>query len=317
MRNLRRVPIVTITIALMTTIIYILDTLNHEEMWARLSADWTLLYHQPWRLISSPFLHHNFFHFIGNLLFLILFGWQIENSYGRLIVSGVFFGGLVTGHFMSITVAHDWIVGISVGVAGLFGFSLIANRQRPWWKTLTHNALHAVYFVGLVVPLIPFFADQIGYRVSHFSHLGGILYGLAFGVAYILSPTGSWRRWAVTAVPFLLIASIFYSPWQPEWQLVKRQPVLVTQKANCQLKSPDQAVYVSAPITFVNSSPKPIGVYWLDYEGKPQYKLLVMPGHTGDQNSFIGHPFCIVDTDKIEAIQAVTVTEPNQIFTIR
>lgn len=319
MLNARKIPFVTLTIALLTTIVEVLTLINRDAMWANLSADWTLLYaqHQPWRIVTSPFLHHNLLHFFDNLVFLCLFGWQIEPVHGRVKTVGIFLGAMMTSHVMSITFTHDWIVGISGGVCGLFGFSLIANRRTPWWTTLTHRPLHTLYLANLIAPLIPFFANLGGFRTSHMSHLGGILYGLAFGVIFLLMPRDSRWRWAIIALPFLLFASQFYSPWQIEWRLVMKPPILVTPNIDCRIRSAEQAVYVPAQITFVNATAKPVAVYWLDYEGKPQYKLLIMPSDTGGQNSFIGHPFCIVDTDNMEALQTVTVAEPGQIITIR
>ena len=313
----RKVPFVTLILALLITIIQVLSFFIRDAVWANLSADWALLYHQPWRIVTSPFLHHNLLQFFNNLLFLCLFGWQIEPVHGRVKTLSIFLGAMVTSHVMSITFTHDWIVGISGGVCGLFGFSLIANRRIPWWTTLTHRPLHAIFLASLITPLIPFFADRQGFRTSHMSHLAGILYGAAFGITFLLMPHNTWWRRAVIVLPFVLFASLFYSPWQIEWRLVRKSPILLTANADCRLRSVQQDVYVPAPITFVNTSTKWIAVYWLDYEGKAEYKLLLKPGDAGEQNSFIGHPFCIVDTDHIEALQAVTVAEPEQIITIR
>lgn len=315
----RKLPFVILTLALLITIVQVLSFFDRDVVWANLSADWALLYqrHQPWRIVTSPFIHHNLLHFFGNLFFLCLFGWQIEPIYGKVKTLSIFFGAMVTGQVLSITVAHDWTVGISNGVCGLFGFSLIANRRHPWWMTLTHRPLHAIYLFSLAVPVLPFFSHMMGFRTSHMSHLGGILYGLAFGVLFLLMPQDSRWRGAMIALPFLLIASQVYSPWQVEWRLIMRQPKLLTASANCQLRSPEQSVYTPAPITFVNASTKSIGIYWLDYEGKAEYKLWLRPGDSEEHYSFVGHPFCIVDVDNGEALQSITVTDPEQIITFR
>jgi membrane associated rhomboid family serine protease len=317
MLNFRRVPFVTIIIALLTTAIYLLSLLNRDAMWANLSADWTLLYRQPWRIVTSPFLHHDFFQFLNNLVFLCLFGWQIEPRFGAIKTLGIFLGALVTSHVLTITFTHDWIVGISLGICGLFGFSLIANRRAPFWTTLTHRPLHALYLVTLITPLIPFVANMLDFRVSHMSHLGGILYGVAFGVVFLLLPHHTRWRGAIIALPFLLFASQFYSPWQMEWRIVKKPPILVTSTADCRLRSMEQEVYTLALITFENHSTKQIALYWLDYEGKPEFYFWLGSGDSREQQTFIGHPWCIVAIDSGEALQAVRVTETQHIITIR
>ncbi len=149
---------------------------------------WPLLYDQPWRLVTSLLLHHDLPHLAGNLIFLLLFGWGLERTRGARRIASVFPGAVVTGHVISVTFAHDWIVGISGGVAGLFGYSLIASRRSPWWTTLTHQPLNAVYFLALTAPLLPALAEIFPYRFAHLKHLGGLLDGLAAGTALLSAP---------------------------------------------------------------------------------------------------------------------------------
>jgi len=57
-------------------------------------------------------------------------------------------------------------------------------------------------------------------------------------------------------------------------------------------------------------------VYWLDYDGNPQFVLWLGPSDSAKENAFVGHPFCIVDRDTEEALQVVIVTEPEQTIII-
>jgi membrane associated rhomboid family serine protease len=320
MRTRRMVPFVTLTLVLLITIIQIFRSIGgsyDEFVLTNLNViSWELLYNQPWRILTSPFLHQNLLHFLENLLFLLLFGRNIEQTHGPAYLLGAFFGALVTGHVIYINGMHDWLIGISGGVCGLFGFSLIANHRTPWWTTLTRRPLHVLYIANLLWAVILDSTHWLPYRVAHLDHLVGILYGMAFGGAFLLAPRGARWRWAVIALPLVLFTSLFYSPWQVEWRLVKRPPILVTTEADCQLRSPEQNVYVAAHIRFVNTSTKSVAAYWLDYRGKARYELWLRPGDSGEQNSFVGHPFCIVAVDSGEALQAVTVTEPGQIIII-
>jgi len=321
MRTHRTVPFATLTLALFTTVIEIFRlTGGHyfDVVLANLDVvTWPEFYNQPWRVVTSPFTHRDIMAYFVNLAFLLLFGWEIERKHGWTIFLGVFFGALVSAYVIWTNLAHDWIWGISGGVCGLFGFSLIANGRTPWWMTLTHFPLHVLYIANLVWAVIIDVTNLIPYRVAHLDHLMGVLYGMAFGNAFLLTPGISRWRWVVGALPLMLFASLFYSPWQVEWRLVKRPPMLLTTNANCQLRSPEQKIYIPAPIRFVNASTKSVAVYWLDYEGKARYQLWLRPGGSDALNSFVGHPFCIIDIDSGEALQAAIVTEPEQIFTIR
>lgn len=321
MRARRTVPLVTITLALVITSIQLFRSIGgsyDEFVLASLHhGSWELFYSQPWRVLTSPFIHQNILHFLENLFFLLLFGWQIERTQGRTILLGVFFGAIVTGYVIYLTFMHEGIIGTSGGICGLFGFSLIANRRIPWWTTLTHRPLHILYVANLLWAVIVDVTDWVPYNVAHLNHVVGILYGAAFGIAFLLRPRGTPWRSAVIALPFLLFASLLYSPWQIEWRLVKRPPILVTANADCQLRLDKQGTYPTANITFVNASSKPIAVYWFDDEGKPQYWFWLNAGESRDYYTYIGHPWCIVDIDSGEALQALIATKPEQIITIR
>lgn len=317
----RTVPFVTLGLALIITLIQIFRSIGGSYNEFVLTyfdvSSWKLLYIQPWRILTSPFIHQNILHSLENLFFLLLFGRQIEQTYGRAMLLGVFFGALVTGYVVWINVMHNWIWGISGGVCGLFGFSLIANRRTPWWTTLTRRPLHILYLANLLWAVIVDVANLVPYQVAHLNHLVGILYGAAFGSAFLLVPQGARWRGSVIALPLVLFASLFYSPWQIEWRLVKRSPTLLTANADCQLHSAKQDVYVPASITFVNSSTKSTALYWLDYQGVAEYYFWLRPRGSHVQQTFIGHPWCIVDIDSGEALQAIIVTESEQTITIR
>jgi len=316
MRSSRNLPFVTITIALVITVIQILRSLGgrYDEFvlnnldW----VNWEVFYAQPWRMLTSPLIHHDTFQFLNNLLVLCLFGWLVERKHGAVKTLLIFWGALVTSHFLCITFTHDWIWGISLGVCGLFGFSLIDNRRTPWWTTLTHRPLHAYYSVSLLAPLIPFVSNTLGFRVSHMSHFGGILYGLVFGIVFVLLPRDTKWRWAVIGLPLVLFASQFYSPWQLEWRLVKRPLTLVTSSVDCGIKSIEPEVYTPGHLTVKNESAKKIALYWIDYEGKPQAYFWLKPNSSDEYDLYVGHRWCIVDADSRKAIQTFIVTEEDQ-----
>lgn len=174
-----------------------------------------------------------------------------------------------------------------------------------------------IFLGALATPLIPFVADMQNFRVSHMSYLGGIPYGMSFGVNFLRMPQDSRWCWAIIALPFLLFASQFDSPWQMEWRIAKKPPILVTSNADCRLKSMEQQVYTPALITFINAPARDIALYWLDDEGKPEFYFRFKSGDSREQQTFIGHPWCIFAIDSGQALQAVMVTETQQSSTVR
>lgn len=321
MQRLRPIPYATLALALLISIIQI-SRMNGESYNEFLQANlnvlsWSNLYSQPWRILTSPFLHQNLLHYLENLVFLLLFGWQIERKYGSGMMLGVFFGALVTGYVIWINLMHNWIIGISGGVCGLFGFSLVANRLTPWWKTLTHRPLHILYTANLLFAVFSDITNLVPFQVAHLNHVVGILFGAAFAGVFLVASRRLWSRLVVVALPVVIFASQMYSPWQVEWRMIQRQPLVVANNEVCQLRSIEQDTYTPAPIRFVNTSSQSVAVYWLDYEGEAQLHFWLKPGASKDYNSFIDHPWCIVDIESKKALQATIVTESEQTIIIR
>lgn len=148
------------------------------------------------------------------------------------------------------------------------------------------------------------------------SHLGGILYGLAFGVAFLLLPRVAQWRWAVSALPFMLFVSQFYSPWQLEWRLVNSISSRVTSNAECQMPSIEPEVYRPVDITVVNASTRRIALFWINYDGNPEAYFWLRPGSSDEYNLFMDHRWCIVDADTGKLLEVV-ILKQRQTITIR
>lgn len=322
MNQPRTIPYATLTLALIITVIQVFRMLGgiyEQFVLTNLHiANWEWFYTQPWRMVTSSFMHqHNILHYLGNLVTLCLFGWQIERWLGRPILFITFFGAMVTAYVVWVNVMDGFLIGISGGVCGLFGLSLIANRRTPWWTTLTQPPLHLFYLLFLAAPLFPFFANLVDFKVAHLAHLIGILYGMLVGFAFLLMPHRLRWRGVAVALPVLLFASQFYSPWQIEWQLVQKQKSLLVENPDCRLQSIEQEIDMPSLVDVVNERAGPVAVFWLDYEGNPEFILWLGKNETTGMNSWIGHPFCIIDIDSGMSVATAMVTEPEQTITIR
>ncbi|HUI05405.1 MAG TPA: hypothetical protein VL486_00205 [Verrucomicrobiae bacterium] len=52
---------------------------------------------------------------------------------------------------------------------------------------------------------------------------------------------------------------------------------------------------VPTAIVFVNRSPGVRRVYWLNFKGERQLYLTLKPGESGDQKTYLGHPWVVTD----------------------
>ncbi len=143
-------------------------------------------------LLTSMFLHGGFLHIAGNMLYLWIFGNNIEDLLGP--VKFVFFYllcGLVAGvaHILSDPVSTVPTVGASGAVAGILGAYLIAY---PRARVIC--LLFLVFFIRLIAlpamlvlifwfvlqffkGMASFSAGQTG-GVAWFAHLGGFIAGV-------------------------------------------------------------------------------------------------------------------------------------------
>jgi hypothetical protein len=234
------------------------------------------------------------------------------------LLLAVFFGGLVTGHVLEITVMHSFVIGISGGICSLFGFSLVTSRRRPWWTTATKQPLHALYTAVLLLFVFVDWADWVPYPGAHFNHLVGIIYGLAFGGAFLLAPPNRrWPKAAVIVLPLLLFASLSYSPWQVEWRLLRSEGQLTQEIAACRLASAEQESLIAAELNFINDSAAPVAVYWLDYAGQAHFQIWLWAGQAKEHYSFVGHSWCIIDAEGRQALQTFMVSESQHTISIR
>ena len=137
--------------------------------------------------VSYAFLHGEFMHLAGNMLFLWVFGDNVEDSMGHLkflifyflcAASGALFHGLISLH------SEAPLVGASGAGAGLVGAYLILHpKVRIWVLALGSIPLKIsalwlltswiVYQIGSLI----LFPDS---EVSWAAHIGGFVAGLIF-----------------------------------------------------------------------------------------------------------------------------------------
>lgn len=161
-------------------------------------------------LFFSLFLHGGFLHLAGNMLFLWIFGDNVEQRLGRL---GYLLTYLATGAAATLTFAlFDWgsmipLVGASGAISGVIGlYFLLFPRNKVkvlvvlvfFFDVWLLPARWVVAFYVLVDNLLPFLAGaQSG--VAYGAHLGGFAAGLA--VAWV-GRSLSWRwPWARRRLP--------------------------------------------------------------------------------------------------------------------
>jgi membrane associated rhomboid family serine protease len=154
-------------------------------------------------LFTSMFLHAGFSHIAGNMLFLWIYGDNVEHRLGRLPYLLAYLGGGAAAALGYGLVARDgWtpMVGASGAISAVLGMYLVffpRNRVKllvffpPFWlNTVLVPAWLVLASYLLLDNLVPALLGGGG-GVAHGAHIGGFLAGLA--LALPLRRGRGWR----------------------------------------------------------------------------------------------------------------------------
>lgn len=198
-------PIVTYSILAIMVVVYLLQQVTGGTVTGALAYHPGLTESQPWRMLTSLFVHSqgSIFHILFNGYALWLFGRMLEPSLGRwrfltlYLLSGL--GGSAAVLWLS---PNTWVVGASGAVFGLFAAMFVIQRG------LGGNATQLLVVIGLnlVIGFIP------GSNISWQAHLGGLVVGALVALVFMKtrSPRQSGRqRLLLSGVLALLLVTIF------------------------------------------------------------------------------------------------------------
>jgi membrane associated rhomboid family serine protease len=164
-------------------------------------------------LVTSQFIHGGWLHLLGNMLYLWIFGNNVEDRMGRLPFLLLYLGGGVVAALTQVAVdptSRIPLVGASGAISAALGAYLVFF---PSARVLT--AVFLGFFYQLVeLPafvLLGFWfvlqlvdgilslgaSSAVGGGVAFFAHVGGFLMGMAVALLWRpLVPRGPWdRQW--------------------------------------------------------------------------------------------------------------------------
>jgi membrane associated rhomboid family serine protease len=157
-------------------------------------------HHLPWweGAFTSMFMHGSWLHILGNMLFLWIFGNNVEDALGRVrfllwyLAAGLAATALqtfVTLEFGNVTAASIPNIGASGAIAGVLGaYFLLLPKARVltliFFGLIFIREIPAVWFLGIWIGLQIWqgglgltHPDQTG-GVAVFAHIGGFAFGL-------------------------------------------------------------------------------------------------------------------------------------------
>jgi membrane associated rhomboid family serine protease len=157
--------------------------------------------HLPWyeSAFTSMFMHASWQHILGNMLFLWIFGNNVEDALGkvRFLLWYLAAGLAATALQTAVTVAFGGVadkqipnIGASGAIAGVLGaYFVLLPRARVltaiFFGIVFFREIPAIWFLGIWIALqawsgtLSVLHPQAAGGVAFFAHIGGFVFGVA------------------------------------------------------------------------------------------------------------------------------------------
>src|SRR5690606_31220187 len=195
-----RVQYVTMAIIAVNVVVYLMTTLGSEDFvnaavsgFGYIPSTISDIAERPpemvivpddWTFLTYSFLHGDIWHLGGNMLFLWVFGDNVEDALGHFRFLIFYFACAAAGAFMHgllVPTSHAPLIGASGAVAGIIAAYLILHpRVKVWVLAFGRLPLRLPAWILLALWILFQFAmialDGEG-EVSWAAHVGGIIAG--------------------------------------------------------------------------------------------------------------------------------------------
>jgi membrane associated rhomboid family serine protease len=206
----RRTPVVTIGLVVACLVVFAwelgllasggVDALDgFVQRWGVVPADLTrdaatgdVLTLTTLTLITSQFLHGGWLHLLGNLLYLWIFGNNIEDRFGRLGFLAFYLAGGVVAALAQVWTDPDSavpMIGASGAIAATLGAYLVLFPRARITSLVFLGFFYQLIDVPAIIVLAFWFVLQlidglaslgaVDVGVAFFAHIGGFVFGLA------------------------------------------------------------------------------------------------------------------------------------------
>lgn len=165
---------------------------------------------EPWRILTANWVHFGIIHFGMNMLAVAQLSRIMEPAIGTnryllaYVVTGVVGFAVSAGWSIFLvlydTPAHAMIptAGASASLFGILGVILgfLWRRGDPRWKQFAGQTIFYALLFGIIV------------RANNAAHIGGLLAGIPFGIAFAPGAPEPSRPWQRVAAALCIVASL-------------------------------------------------------------------------------------------------------------
>lgn len=142
------------------------------------------------RMLTSMFLHADIMHIFGNMVFLYVFGDNVEDrmGHGKFLIFYIIFGIIADiAHFLIDPVSTIPAIGASGAISGVMGAYMVMfpfSRVRVFYRFFMVR-LPAIVYLGFWFLLQLLESMLPGYTgIAYWAHIGGFLAGMVVALFF-------------------------------------------------------------------------------------------------------------------------------------
>jgi membrane associated rhomboid family serine protease len=158
--------------------------------WFRLPSDLNLLASKPWTVFTYMFMHDSVFHMIGNIIWLWVFGYILQDLTGNKTIFPLFIYGGLCGAVMFLASMNifpglkqeNTVFTLEGASAGVMAISIATTVLAPNYRFFPMiNGGIPLWVITVIYAVIDFaMIAKDSNAGGHISHIGGGLFGLLF-----------------------------------------------------------------------------------------------------------------------------------------
>ncbi|TQO19990.1 membrane associated rhomboid family serine protease [Rhodoglobus vestalii] len=171
-------PVVTYTLIALTVAIFLLQLIPGSGVTQALVYYPPLTASEPWRMITSAFLHSpsSIFHVGFNMFTLFIFGRVLEIPLGRARFISLYLISALGGSVAVLLIAPGSVVlGASGAIFGVVAAFFVIQRRMG----INNRGLLIIVVINLVAGFIP------GLNISWQAHVGGLVTGALLALVFL------------------------------------------------------------------------------------------------------------------------------------
>ncbi|MFZ5955193.1 MAG: rhomboid family intramembrane serine protease [Nanoarchaeota archaeon] len=165
-------------------------------------------FHQPYRFITSIFLHGDILHLAYNLFALLLFGFILERYIGTKKFLAVFFISGITANLIAVNF-YSQSLGASGAIFGVIGALTVIKPFLIVWAFALPMPLILASILWAAGDIFRTFTNS---NIGTIAHLSGIIFGIIFGFLFRKKHKENKRT-------RLHIPETYFKDWEDKWML--------------------------------------------------------------------------------------------------